>query len=179
MAERVEQDPLGALIVEHRARYPRARPEDLYKLLHQSVMGPAHAVKDATHAERWMARELQTLSRVCPETPLIEVLDPTRRLARVHLCPWLAAGHEPALLVRAFVESANANLGDAATLEQVLYAGADVLVGSPFDFSREEFVALLDRMKPQGFPAVHHSEVYRAEYHPAYRVVLLEMLPEL
>lgn len=34
------------------------------------------------------------------------------------------------------------------------------------------------RMKPLGFPAVHHSRTFEAEYRPAYRVVAVSFFPE-
>jgi hypothetical protein len=42
----------------------------------------------------------------------------------------------------------------------------------------DELKAFFDKMEAQGFPAMHHSEVYKRLYRPAYRVVARQYLEE-
>jgi hypothetical protein len=43
-------------------------------------------------------------------------------------------------------------------------------------FPRDDMEAFFAARRGQGFPAVHHAEVYGQLYRPAYRVILRELL---
>ncbi len=167
---------LFTLLVEHARRYPRMEPADLYKLCHQRAMGPGHLVA-AGNALAWLQREAAELAPLPPgaEAVDVEMLDRGWGLARVHLRPWLARRRSLETLATAFAETA-ARWTPASRLLAVEIDVAGVMLEQgtlPLSFDRAAWEAFTAPLVEQGLPAVHHSEVYRESYAPAYRVVLV------
>ena len=46
-------------------------------------------------------------------------------------------------------------------------------------FSKEDFAQAVTDWEAKGYPAVHHSDVFRETYKPAYRVIAKEYIPFL
>ncbi len=155
----------SAILSDHHARYPAMQIEDLYKLLHQGVMGSEHAVSDPAAARAWLERELGEMGAGPPE-PLTEPISPDGRLLRVHLRPYVAQGGDAEALLAAFIRTANESHGDP----RLLVRRWRLASGLRF-FPRAEMERFFQSMQAQGFPAVHHSDTYSRLYRPAYRVV--------
>lgn len=160
----------------HLERHPLMEIEDLYKLVFQAAMGSEHAVPDPEAARQWLERELSNLPGGAPE-PLTEPLSPDGALVRVNLRPYLEQGSELDSLLDAFVATATQFDGSEERLRsywsdvEAMVAKGELSVG--LDRLRQFF----SEMEGQDFPAVHHSPQYRDTYRPAYRVVLIELLP--
>jgi hypothetical protein len=161
------------VLQNHLARYPDLKIWDLYKLLHQAALGSEHAVPDPASAERWLVRELTEMDQGIPE-PLIDPISHNGEIVRVHLRPYVAAGHDPQGLLDAFIRTANGHRGDAHLLERY-WADAVALVVFPAHQMKQFF----HELEAKGFPAVHHSPEYEKLYHPAYRVISLALCPEM
>lgn len=157
-------------IEQYSHRYPRAEAADLYKLTQQGIMGSEHAVADTAAAHAWMHRELATLSTSVRETlheNLSERLPPDGRFVRVNLRPYIAAGGDPATLVRAFVATANESKGDTAQFACVERALSDRSGEQAFS----GLVSLIRERRKTNFDAARHSAAFQASYSPAYRVI--------
>lgn len=165
MIEKVLQD--------HLSRYPALQIQDLYKLLHQAALGSEHAVSDRGSVERWLSHELAEMGEGIPE-PLTDPISHDGDLVRVHLRSYMAARHDPMLLLDAFIRTANEYHGDPQFLEQ--YWQEAVAISS---FPASEMDDFFQGLKDKSFPAVHHSAEYERLYRPAYRVVSLVFCPEL
>jgi hypothetical protein len=161
------------VIQDHLARYPALQLQDLYKLLHQAALGSEHAVSDHESVERWLTRELAEMGAGIAE-PLVDPISHNEEIARIHLRPYLAAGHNPQLLLDAFIHTANQHPGDIRLLEQH-WQEATAMAIFPASMMDEFFHGL----KGKSFPPVHHSAEYERLYRPAYRVVSLVFCPEL
>ena len=171
---------LRDLLTEHARRYPRMEMADLYKLCHHRAMGPGHLVA-AGDALAWLQREAAELGPLPDgvEDVDVELLDAGRGLARVHLRPWLARGQSLDRLASAFAETAArwSPAPDQLSVELRLAVGLITeATGLPLDFDQAAWEAFTAPLVAQGLPAVHHSEVYRQRYAPAYRVVLVELI---
>src|SRR5690242_20431952 len=86
-------DKVGALIQTHAQRYPEIDILDIYKLLHQAVFGPGHALttsKNKNAAREWLDRESGLLQPGLNE-PFVENIHPDGALVRVHLGPYMAS----------------------------------------------------------------------------------------
>ena len=157
-------------VEQYAHNHPLAEAADLYKLVHQGIMGSEHAVSDTAAASAWMRRELGTLSmsaRKDLSAVLIERLPPDGRFARVNLRPFMAAGNDAAALVRAFVATANQSKGDTAQfacVDRALSKGRSKPVVL-------QLLAQIRERRKTGFDAAHHSAAFEAAYSPAYRVV--------
>jgi hypothetical protein len=164
------------LLREHLERYPLAQAEDVYKLAHQSVFGPAHLIPDLAQAQRYLDEEIASLGPGAADEPLFDLLDDDPPLARVNLRPFRARGGDLTKLLAAFVATAGQVHGDPAMMRRRL----DCAVRTLLEVGREPMALALQaraaELAAQGFPAVHHSEAYRQAYRPAYRVVLVGLL---
>jgi hypothetical protein len=152
--------------------------EDLYKLLHQAVAGPAHSIEDPEMAREWLEREWNSLGDPLPGEELFEPLSVDGRLARVNLRPWRAAGRSAAEVLGAFLQTAEAVSTDTSSIRFELDAigGCGGRLSGGLRISGPEVQSFFYERAEQGYPAAHHSKEYEAEYHPAYRVVLRGLL---
>ncbi len=175
----VSMDDDGAwleLIRKHIHSHPEAEAVDLYKFLHQGVLGPGHMIANRESATGFLYKELADLPLSVPAGEgwegLFEELDPRGDVLRVHLRPFLAAGGDPDSLAEAFVRSASAF--DPKTgqdrLVQLWKRLIPELTGLLPD--RANLESLDTELREAGYPMIRHSEAYRRAYSPAYRVVL-------
>lgn len=164
---------IESIVRDHLYRYPALEIQDLYKLLHQAALGSEHAVSDRGSVERWLTRELAEMGQGIPE-PLIDPISHDGGIVRIHLRPYVAAGHDPMLLLDGFIRTANEHPGDVQVLEQYWQDAVTMII-----FPVSEMDDFFRGLKEKGFPAVHHSAEYERLYQPAYRVVSLALCPEL
>lgn len=174
--ERAGGTALARILGREYARHPRMEAQDVYKLLFQAAMGSRHAGLDSAMAAQWLGRESDSLPQGPPE-PVLDTISPDGRMVRVNLRPYLAAGGSRDALLGAFVTTARVFAGSAARLRLDL-AEAERLAGAgALPLPRAALHRYFKRMAERGYPAVEHSAAYEAAYHPAYRVVLLPLLP--
>lgn len=167
-------------------------PRDLYKLVHQGTMGPAHAVPADGSAAAWLAGEWAEMAAEPPATwPLLEPLRPDSQLVRVHLAPLAAlvtrdapaAAHAQLLaaawerLAVAFARTARDWRREPGELRAVWErAAADTALwtgrtGAP------AVAAFTAEAARAGWPAVHHGEAFVRARRPHYRVAARALLP--
>jgi len=170
-------DTLSKILTRHLARTPAMQVQDVYKLLHQAALGSEHAVRDEQAARDWLERELAEMG-AGPDDPLLDPLSPDGQILRVHLRPHIAAGKDPEILLQAFIRTANEWRGSLETLKEYAVAAVKLADEGFLLFSGEAMRSFFATMEAQGFPAVHHSELYTRLYRPAYRVVARQFLEE-
>jgi len=176
LEETVER--VGPVVRWHAERYSGLAVEDLYKLLHQSVAGPGHAIESADMARAWLEREWSGLRDPEDDEPLFEPLSADGRLVRVNLRPWRSAGRDRERVLTAFVKTAEAvspSAGEIRSAMDAIRACSGSLAGEA-DVPAARLDSLFVKLAAEGYPAVHHSPGYRQAYAPAYRVVLREYL---
>ena len=169
---------IGQLLDQHIQRYPRMELVDVYKLLHQAAMGPGHAIDDPASARDKLDAELAQLGEG-PDDPIADPISPDGKLARIHLRPYLAAGHSVSVLANAFVQAGHSHPPAPEKLEKFCACLGDLAAAGGMPFLRDEVESYVQAIAARGYPVVHHSSTYRAAYHPAYRVVALDLLPAL
>jgi hypothetical protein len=162
-------------IVEwHADRYPELEIEDLYKLLHQAVAGPGHAIEDSVAALEWLQREWNDLGSSRREELGIEPLTEDGTLVRVNLRPWRDADRDPEEVLRAFLRTADVFHRDPARIRRDLdsFAACRDRIAGPAGISASLIGSFFAARAAEGYPAIDHSPAYRRTYDPAYRVVL-------
>jgi hypothetical protein len=167
---------LRHILIAHSHRYPRWSIEDLYKLIYQAAMGAEHAVPNEVKARNWLLEEIRSLG-TGPEEPLVDGISPDGAVVRVHLRPFVRAGKDVEQLLIAFLDTAREFHGSTQNLETYGRNAAEEAAEGRIPFSANEVAAYMRQMKEIGFPAVHHSPSFEAEYHPAYRVIARDFLP--
>jgi len=146
--------------------YPLSEPQDIYKALFQACLGPEHALIDPALA---MARLAEEASRLRAEQgKLVEQLSP--EFCRVHLRVALAYGISMDEVFRAFVLSAEVRQNRDALLLYLAQWPAIATNGA-------EVSTFVAGVIAQGYPSMHHSQVFRAQYRPAYRVLHVKYVP--
>ncbi len=149
----------------HSARYPSMQIQDVYKLIHQAVMGSEHAISTVEGARKRMERELTEMG-TGPDESVIDPISDDGQIARVHLRPFVAQGGDPEILLNAFIRTANEYRGDRQILKD--YWNTAIAIQHFPSAEMEEFIK---SMQAQNYPAVHHSPEYERLYRPAYRVI--------
>ena len=156
------------------AVHPEAEAADLYKLLHQAIYGPGHAIPDPEVAARWLDRELEDLGPPRESEAPCEVLGGQPILVRVNLRPFAAGGGDAAALLDVFVATAGEVRGDPGQMGEAIEIVVRWLRSDGLEDLADALERLGAELAPKGFPAIHHSEAYLEAYHPAYRVVTSE-----
>lgn len=164
-----ERDPFRELLLTHIARYPRAEPRDVYKLLFQGYCGAEHVAADGDALSRLLA-EIATLRETELE-PMIEALPPEGEFVRVHLRPFLAAGGQVEALATAFTRWAQPIPGGRERLAAGWTRVVELAEAELFAFDAEAARRFGATQAAAGFPPARHSERYAENYFPAYRVL--------
>ena len=166
---------VGQLLAAQLARHPAMQLADVYKLLHQAALGSAHAVDAATARQRLDA-EIAGLG-AGPDAPLADVISPDGRLARIDLRAYVAKGLDIGALADAFAQTAATYPASPEKLAKFCGCLGDFADTGGIPFERAAVEAYMNARRDEGWPAVHHSDAYRAAYAPAYRVVDVTLLP--
>lgn len=177
-AQQKSQRSIGKLLLEEIEKHPRSIVEDIYKFIHQAAFGSEHAVNDTVAVKKWMENEVANLDTSIDDE-LINRLSPDGKLVRINLRPYLKKGFDQNVLLEAFVKTANNYKGSAENFKSYWKAASDLADALKFTFTSEELNSFFEEQSKKGFPAVHHSQLYRRNYKPAYRVVDLQYLPFL
>jgi hypothetical protein len=138
-------------------------------------MGSEHAIADPEQARAWLEREAGGLGAGPPE-PVIDPISPDGCIARVHLRPYLAAGGNLEALLAVFIRTANELSGTKTKLKRRWSVAEQMAEAGELELRAAALRKFFSEMEQNGFPAVHHSEVYTRAYKPAYRVVIHEFL---
>ncbi len=168
----------GPVVSWHADQYGALEARDLYKLLHQAVAGPGHAIRDPGMARDWLIREWDSLGAPHAGEQLIEPLSGDGRLVRLNLRPWRAAGRGPEDVLSAFLRTAEAISPSESevrsSMDAIRACGATLAASA--GIGAEVLDAFFAEQAAAGYPAVHHSAGYASAYVPAYRVVLGDLV---
>jgi hypothetical protein len=166
------------ILQDHLTRTLEMQVRDVYKLLHQAALGNAHLISSRQEARLRLKREMQQMGEG-PADPLVDPISPDGRLVRIHLRPYQRSGKSPAVLLRAFLRSADAWKGSPAVLKKYMQETLQFARHGLLSLEEKDLAEFFANMEMQQFPALHHSEVYNRLYRPAYRVVTSDFLEEL
>ncbi len=167
---------LSDVIREHASRYPLMQPCDAVKLVYQSEFGGGHLISHPSDSMERLEREYQAVLQTHTASPSPYIESIGGGISRVHLGGWQ---HSLSLLNRLFVCSASQTQGSGDRFAQKLQLLASLAEEGIFCFSPKELEEYLAQYRAAGCPAVSHSPIYRAAYHPAYRIVEERYLPLL
>ncbi|MCL2372674.1 MAG: hypothetical protein FWC78_04650 [Defluviitaleaceae bacterium] len=166
-----------------------AAPQDVVKLCFQAAYGAEHLLTNLEKAQSYFDAEVLAASaegaqknsvgrKIRPtefEIPLFEKI--TANVCRVNIQPWVALGLPPGWLFSLFVLSA-ANETAPQQKEQLFFRyiqqanGLAAAGNFPFTLTQWQEYWQQYQAKTGGKPqAVHHSQAYRQQQNPAYRVI--------
>lgn len=165
------------VLLSHITRYPLIGISDIYKLAHQACLGSAHAdaVCDRKYAQILLKKEIENQK----EGPLEPAIDPiSEDILRVNIRPYLRKNGDTDMLLDAFINTANAYRGSVDKLLSYWNTVRNMISGGLLSLEISEADAFWNKIQEKNYPAVHHSEIYKENYSPSYRVVAWKYLPE-
>lgn len=141
--------------------YPKMEIKDAVKHIYQSEFGGGHLITDEEASLKRLEEEYEAAAHD-DTVPMFELL--SKDIARANIAA-LKGIVSPAILNKVFIMSAKEIKGSVEEFEKKLSVLYEY-------FDRAETDAYLSAYKAEGYPPVSHSESYRENYSPAYRVIL-------
>ena len=146
---------------------------DVYKLLFQGVFGVGHIMGE----DAWVRLNEEALRINLDDhkwEPLIEPANPEESIIRVNLRPFLRKDGNLESLYEAMLESSIKKYEQEKFME--LWDNFKRLNNEEnLGFNTEKIKEYDLSIKKNGIRPRHHSETYRQEYYPAYRVVVAKI----
>ena len=173
----VDRGRIEALLREHYERRPLMRATDFYKLLYQGAFGVAHIMGDT--AWDWLGKEAVGIDpNEHPDEPLVEDVSSDGSMVRVNLRPYLKRGLPLEDLFEAMEKTALRE-GSKKEFVEAWDAFKGLAASGEVQVDPGELETLDEELQREGPTPHHHSDAYRDEYHPAYRIVGREFLEGL
>ena len=161
------------VLLEHYKRYPRMGIRDMVKLIYQSEFAGGHLIKSEDDSLRRLKDEMEQLDKsgysVRKDDVVYENIG--NGLCRLNLCKLRGTGISIKTVNRFFVNTANLVSGSISGFEKKLDVLRQCCKDRELRYSVEELDIFVREYRKNGYPAVGHSEEYRREYSPSYRIV--------
>lgn len=164
-----KREETKAALISHYKRYPKLQIWDLFQFIYQSSFGCEHMISSLEMAERYIREEADKCLSVVEE--MVEPLDGD--YCRVHL-RYLQEGLSVGTLAKLFFLSAVPVEDGKERLEEKLSVLLETVKEKELPFEMNALTAALSEWRDAGYPACHHSETFRKEYAPAYRLIKKE-----
>jgi len=154
------------LLIAHYEKYPKLQIQDILKYIYQSSFGCEHMVSSLESATSYIRSESEKC--ISESTDIAEALD--GNYSRVHLS-CIKKGVNIDELGELFFLSAKKEVNGLVNLEEKLGVAKALVTEGALPFSAAEFDTVIEKWKAEGYPPLHHSDVFRENYHPSYRVI--------
>lgn len=158
---------LEMILRDHAERYPLMQPTDAVKLIYQNEFGGGHLIRDGQVWLNYLRREYASTEKN-PTASLYENIG--NGIVRVNLAAVKEGDLEQ--LGRNFIRSAAEHSGSIERFMQKLDVLRLLTAEGVFSFDDRKLENYLSEYGKAGYPMVSHSELYRQNYRPAYRIIL-------
>ncbi|MBQ5323488.1 MAG: hypothetical protein J6J07_08635 [Oscillospiraceae bacterium] len=159
------------ILLFHFEKYPLMKPVDAIKLCYQSTFGCGHLVKNEEKALSVLKAEIAETK----ENPGAQIFEPIGGgYVRIDLHKAKAVEIAEEKICEVFIKSANS--GEKTEFEPKIEILKKLSEEGRTPFPEKE---LLEYLSGYSGEMVRHSERYKTEYHPAYRVILEKLAEEL
>ena len=159
-------EELKQILQKHATRYPLMQPVDAVKLIYQNEFGGGHLIKDEAACLNYLRREYESVEKDST-MPLYE--DIGNGIVRVNLAA--VKPEDLDQLGRDFIRSAAEHTGTRERFLQKLDVLRQLTEAGHFGFGMIALGDYLLEYINSGCPMVSHSEQYRQNYAPAYRII--------
>ncbi len=163
------------LVTRHMERYPAMKLQDVYKLLHQSVMGPAHILQNEALSYSYLKNEFERIWEDY-ETELYVDISLDHELVRLNIPIYREKGSVDALF-EMMLETAKQITPDKKRLMSCWFELGSLIEDKNFEnFTPNEWRELNKILGKKDFPPLSHSATYKDLYKPSYRIVLKDLI---
>lgn len=160
------------MLLEHYHKYPKLQIQDLFKFIYQSSFGCEHLVTDLVGATEYIKKEYELIDK--DEEPYIDPLDGD--YSRVSIS-YLNKELSLETFAKIFVASSKKEINGLSNLLKKIKVIKELVDKGLLPFDKDEFEKCLLEWKEKGYPAIHHSNIFRENYKPSYRVISNEFIP--
>lgn len=160
-------------ILSHCAEYPELEIQDIFKFIFQSACGCEHMVSDHKRVLQYICYEYADMIN---REPRIDSLDGD--YSRVHLS-CIGENLSSEKLTDMFVRSARHEPDGKEKIREKLSVARELIASGELKLSLDKFDSEAEEWRRLGFPAIHHSDKFKAAYNPAYRVIHNDLLGEI
>jgi len=158
------------IINEHMERYPEMQSADIYKLVYQGIRGPGHLGTDAEILRKYLNEEMSNITSD-PDIKLMENISPDSEFVRINLEKFKSLELPVEMLVQTIICSSRNLSSERKTLIRIWEDVKNQTEAGRIQIDRQEFLEFHQFIEENNYPVVHHSELYKQRYFPAYRVV--------
>jgi hypothetical protein len=158
------------IVSRHLERYPEMEPVDLYKLIYQGTTGPGHLGTDSAEIQKQLEREMAIIV-ADEQCALIENIAPDSEYVRINLKKFKSLEYPTEIITRAILESSYVSDSARGRLKTVWEIVHRQIAAGHIPVDKDKFLTFYQQVLENDYPVVHHSERYRSDYSPAYRVV--------
>ena len=155
--------------------HPSMQYQDIAKLCYQSAFGAEHILSDIERARAYLCSEFESI--VPTDEPLFEQISP--QIVRVNLGAWKREERDSLLLFEAFKNSSTVSTNGNRMLMEYISVAERVMLAKMKGFSLDEWRDFLDEYREAGMPPIHHSDAYRENENPHYRIVKIIELEKI
>ena len=161
---------MRSIIEEHIKKYPKFEITDIVKLVFQNEFGGGHLIPNEEYSLNRIRTELETVKKDS-SVPLTE--DIGNDIVRVNFAA-INDKISAEAINKCFILSANEIKGSVESFESKISEIFALCKDGQMPFSKKELTKYMEEYKKIGYPPVSHSETYRKEYSPAYRIIKKE-----
>lgn len=166
----MNQNDISQALLNHFKDYPLLEPQDAFKFLYHAIFGCEHMISSEEKVIEYIKNESKTASK---HSKLVEPL--FCNYARLNL-DILNSGLKAETLGRLFFLTSKKEKGSLNDLSKAIEVLKELAVNKQTPFTEEKLIIALSEWKEKGYPAIHHSETFRQNYHPSYRVISKEFI---
>ncbi len=164
----------------HQKRYPLMQIQDYIKLLHQAIYGPRHALSqpDRNRLLSYLNEEIESSQRFYDAQHFIEIGNGYYRIS-------IECVNQGVMTANEFSEVFFKSMMSSPVISEHLHHQMDKRLNELLELIHQGMIHLdpihakefIEWYQKQGYPAIHHSDAYRKNYHPHYRVVHQQDIP--
>jgi len=167
---------IKALLFKQYDLYPKMQIQDMIKLIYQNEFAGGHLIENEDDSLRKLQDEWRSLEQSSPNRKISDDAFENigNNLCRFHLTALKYYDISLNTINRFFTSTANSIHGSIQSFEEKLDVLRQCCKEGQLPYPLEELEAYLCSYKKKGYPPVSHSEMYRAAYSPAYRIVRSE-----
>jgi len=163
----ISQKNLNQIISGHMLKYPKSQALDILKLIYQNEFGCGHLVTDEAQCLQMLLDECSTVSE--KGGSLFEPIG--NGYSRINLSAAKKEQIPMELIARLFYLSAKRQGGSVDGFLEKTEAVKELFVQNAFPFAVSEVESFIAEWKNSGCKAFSHSNTYRENYRPSYRVI--------
>lgn len=166
------EQQLLALLKGQIEKYPAMQLQDCVKFLYQHIMGNEHLGLSEDKCFEMLVKEKEAIGQNI-QWPSYDIIG--NNSCRFHLLPLSNERTTLTTLSKLFIKSAQTLSYDKSSQKETLIEAISLLknwcMEGLLPFSYNDADSFLTEYIKKDYPAVHHSQIFRDTYQPAYRLI--------